>query len=80
MGTIIAEFIRSSGPLAGPMMFGLAVVITWAYHSMQRRTVIQVNRVVLLLVDKNVCTMREAKEYGLLGDVGDVYGVMQGVV
>jgi hypothetical protein len=80
MAEIIGTLIRDGGPLVGPCLFIFAIVQNWSYHSLLRQVAIRGNRQTLAMIDKKVYTMAEAKEYGLLVDVGGVFGVMEGVI
>lgn len=80
MAELIGTLIRDGGPLFGPALFIFAIVFNWGYHSLLRQVAIRQNRMLLVMVDKKIITMREAEDYGLLTDVGGVFGVMEGVI
>lgn len=77
---ILGTLIRDGGPLFGPMLFVFAIALSWGYNSLLRQVAIRQNRMSLLLVEKGVVTLRELRDYGILVDVGGVFGVMEGLV
>lgn len=76
---LLTSLIDQGGPLVGTTLFVSGIALTWGYHGLLRQVATKQNRIALLLVDKDIATMKELREYGILVDVGGVMGIMEGL-
>lgn len=80
MAELLTALIEQGGPVMWVAFFVFSIFLTWGYNSLLREVAIRQNRIALLLVEKNVATMRELREFGILTDVGSAMSVMEGLV
>lgn len=68
MVDLIRELINLYGPAIGPAIFIAALVITWQYHGLMRKVSLRLSLVGIMLMDKDIVSFKELKEYGILDE------------